>query len=91
MDPDETLRIMRDRYRDVIALIDVSAETHSVDTGDLIAAAGELAEHAEALDGWLSKSGFRPADWQGSELGADATRALLGDEAEPWSTGFDRS
>lgn len=52
MDPDETLKSAR-----------AAAERVHASSDD---AAIELAEAFEALDGWLSKGGFLPADWKRS-------------------------
>jgi hypothetical protein len=54
MDPDEALAQMRTAIETVwAAQSSVSAAT----------AADTLAEHAAALDQWLSKGGFLPAAW----------------------------
>lgn len=54
MDPDEALAQMRTAIETVwAAQSSVSAAT----------AADTLAEHASALDQWLSKGGFLPAAW----------------------------
>lgn len=54
MDPNETLR----RIRDLAEKINAKPAVHY-----LAAYAEELAEHVEALDGWLSKGGFLPRGW----------------------------
>jgi hypothetical protein len=55
MDPDEALRNMRDALKRV--------QESSSDAE----AAAELADAAEALDGWLSRGGFLPQDWAGAK------------------------
>jgi hypothetical protein len=54
MDPDETLRIIRQTIKQM-----------RVDEEDNVfeAHAQEVAEHFEALDEWLSKGGFKPKEW----------------------------
>lgn len=51
MDPETTLKEMR-------RLADLILNTPERDIAGL-----ELAEHVQALDGWLTRGGFRPADW----------------------------
>ena len=57
MDPNETLAKMRDaRSRYVNATTDDEAFN----------AATDLAAASADLDNWLSRGGFKPADWQAS-------------------------
>lgn len=49
MDPNATLAILR-------VLVSSALDSDSDD-------ARELAEHADALDAWLSRGGFLPSDW----------------------------
>ena len=52
MDPDEALKTAR------------AAATYILSNGGHHEQCEELAEAFEALDGWLSKGGFLPKDWQ---------------------------
>lgn len=52
MDPDAALINLRAAIN--AALIEQSPDHDSVDA---------IAEHFEALDGWLSRGGFLPSDW----------------------------
>lgn len=54
MDPDATLAEAREAL--------IGFQTHS-DRDLWIKAAIRVAEAFEALDGWLTKGGFLPADW----------------------------
>lgn len=55
MDPNETLSLIRARSTDILeGAEDISKEE----------AADELAELALALDAWLNKGGFLPAEWE---------------------------
>lgn len=54
MDPDETLTLLRATIGTVRAADSAFAAA---------VAAGVLADHAAALDEWLSKGGFLPAAW----------------------------
>lgn len=64
MDPDETLREIRDLTQRIEDTNDES------ETFDLAAA---LTERVRALDEWLSKGGFPPAGWRTSAV-TDPTR-----------------
>lgn len=55
MDPDETLRQLRLTIKQM--RVDESTEVRK-------AHADEIAEHFEALDGWLTTGGFLPKAWQ---------------------------
>lgn len=59
MDPDMTLRLMRDYIRRVRD----SVQGEGTDPDILRIEADQLAEYADALDQWLSKGGFLPKDW----------------------------
>lgn len=61
MDPNETLR----RIRESIAMW----HNGGLDTDQI----SELIEHVSALDLWMSKGGFRPAQWLGTETDAIRT------------------
>jgi len=66
MDPDAALANIRDAYAMLNALRDRVEDRESLDTDQLEALwinACDLAESAEALDGWLAKGGFLPQDW----------------------------
>jgi hypothetical protein len=54
MDPNATLAIIRDALRDF-------GDATMRDEAD--AAADVLVEHVQALDEWLTRGGFLPADW----------------------------
>ncbi len=55
MDPNETLRLLRERVRDYWA---EESPIAKLDYADAIAA------YFESLDGWLSTGGFKPSDWE---------------------------
>lgn len=55
MDPDETLRLIR------LTIKQIRVDT---DPGVAAAHAEEIAEHFNALDGWLSYGGFLPEEWK---------------------------
>ena len=59
MDPNATLAKMRQ-----LANMILSDEGGLEDVGDLEDAAHDLAEHVEALDGWLRQGGFLPKAWE---------------------------
>lgn len=66
MDPNETLR----RLRAAIASANlISDDYHNADDDetvmieDVISTLDDVAGMAEALDEWLTKGGFPPADW----------------------------
>jgi hypothetical protein len=54
VDPDEALQQLRTAIRDYRDATSIAAADD---------AAGRLAEHVEALDGWLRGGGFLPAEW----------------------------
>ena len=58
MDPNEVLRLLR-----------LTCKQFAVDEHPAIrqAHAEEIIEHFEALDEWLSRGGFLPADWSRTE------------------------
>jgi hypothetical protein len=55
MEANEALRDAREARR---RLTEAETDREASQMGDL------LADHFEALDDWLSKGGFLPADWQ---------------------------
>lgn len=59
MDPNACLEEIRELVSDIFA--DDKSNIDSLRRGD------RLAELVEALDGWLSKGGFLPADWTTKE------------------------
>lgn len=69
MDPDETLRLIRDAVRDAkyredaACANDPSHHARRARTFDHEDPLIELVKHFDALDEWLSKGGFLPADW----------------------------
>lgn len=70
MDPNEALRLLRLHYKEIMRLIDKTNlydridESGDNDLYDFMSEANSLSEVAEALDGWLSKKGFLPDDWE---------------------------
>lgn len=60
MDPNEALKNLREAARDNLA----HAEEFKDRPGELLVMIYEAAESFQALDEWLSKGGFLPADWQ---------------------------
>lgn len=58
MDPNEALRQLREAIKDLRLAQDLGSND------DEIAAGHQVAEHAEALDQWLSKGGSKPLDWR---------------------------
>lgn len=60
MDPDEALKNAREALQ-------VFRAWHGRKEGINEASAEQLADAFEALDGWLSKGGFLPADWNTME------------------------
>lgn len=56
MDPNATVGSIRMLTIAILAAVDSGAIVHAD-------AAIELAEHCEALDGWLSRGGFLPTEW----------------------------
>ena len=68
MDPNEALRQLRALAAKVITSVDAYEGLDEADEEELeeMALAGEsLASQFQALDEWLSKGGFLPADWRG--------------------------
>ena len=68
MDPNETLRKIREAARDVrLALDSYANDTDPLTRAFALAASSDsLADATEALDEWLSKGGFLPSAWQRS-------------------------
>ena len=63
MDPEEALRKAREALAQIRKAQDADfpLETHNL----VVAVQGvELADAFEALDEWMKKGGFAPADWQ---------------------------
>lgn len=64
MDPNEALRLVRAH----IAQMKVEDETREDGwIGRHVQQGRDLAEAFEALDGWLSRDGFLPDDWQSDD------------------------
>jgi hypothetical protein len=79
MNPDEVLKKAR------AALASVRANESDSDTPSDSSAAGHLADAFEALDGWLSKDGVRPADWRKADtLVVDHETAVI-DAVRAWA------
>lgn len=57
MDPNATLAELRTLVRAILT----APESDASDDAD------SMAEHFQALDQWLSRGGFRPADWTTAE------------------------
>jgi len=71
MDPDKALENMRAAVRCLEALVKGSPLSTPPITLASIAqaiiiseAARDMVDHWEALDGWMSKGGYRPEDWK---------------------------
>jgi hypothetical protein len=73
MDPDEALRQIVIGTDEVRAALDGN--------GDLPRAAERLADHAEALDGWLRGGGLLPKDWAAYTTAATVAKLLTAGEA----------
>jgi hypothetical protein len=58
MDPNETLRVLREAVEQWNTLPANTDPAWRREVGDAIA------EHAEALDAWLTRGGFLPEAWQ---------------------------
>ena len=59
MDPDEALKNAREAAKRIQRVRDADTSDETLDEDD----AFDLADAFEALDGWLSKGGFQPAEW----------------------------
>ena len=78
MDPDEALKRareavdrinkIRDSMRDDDEEESADELDEPVEEGELESLAFELADHFEALDGWLKKGGFLPRVWRYGDL-----------------------
>ena len=55
MDPTTSLYEIRDAYRAILA--------DDIGPAELSVHAADLAEHVKALDEWMSRGGFLPAQW----------------------------
>lgn len=87
MDPNEALRMARKAQAEVMALTDRTGPLSADEEWRLRNAAGDLAEHFGALDGWLSRGGFLPAAWQ---AGTNAERpAARRTQLHAWSQDSD--
>jgi hypothetical protein len=63
MDPNETLKRAREASRTLRCGVERAEDFYSIT--DLAQAAAALSEHFDALDAWLVRGGFLPADWEG--------------------------
>lgn len=64
MDPNEALRLMR------LTIKQMRVEDRPVGgiaRPEFVQHARDLAEYAEALDGWLSRDGVLPLDWESDD------------------------
>lgn len=57
MDPDETLRILRE----AIVILDRDSDTTNVQRE---LAAAQIVDYFKALDEWLSTAGYLPKEWE---------------------------
>jgi hypothetical protein len=57
MDPNETLRRLREMARDAVERFDRDEEVASAD-------AAEMAEAFQVLDQWITEGGFLPREWE---------------------------
>jgi hypothetical protein len=57
MDPDESLRLLRDALTRALTL--------QLPNGPLAGVVGDLVDSVQALDQWLTGGGFLPAAWAG--------------------------
>lgn len=67
MDPDETLRLLREAYSRF-------EDVRGAESGPVVDAASDMRDAVVALDEWLSRGGFLPAAWRRS-LGMSAEQA----------------
>lgn len=74
MDPNETLKCAKAALREMR-----EADKAGDDEDRYMLAAADVAEYFEALDEWLSKGGFLPADW-------DAMRPARQTMVSRWNT-----
>lgn len=72
MDPDTNLERQREIAQEIVTIIDSSegddwSETERSVLEQVSALANELADLVSALDEWITKGGFLPAEWTRSE------------------------
>lgn len=69
MDPTANLAMQRGQAARILALNSQgsTSEEMSDQIEELMVLAVDLAEHAQALDDWLSNGGFKPDDWTAGE------------------------
>lgn len=60
MDPNEALKNMRAKIE---RLRELQGRFETTSPSDIEEAANDLADAAEAIDGWISKGGFLPLAW----------------------------
>jgi len=86
MDPNEALRLIRAYIKQMRVENPIGSITSGTTAGMFVQHAVDLAEQVEALDEWLSKEGFAPADWESEDTEktamAQALRDLVGDHCE---------
>jgi hypothetical protein len=63
MDPNEALHHCRAALARYLKKIDTIDSAEELMTLEMAYAFEELADHFEALDGWMSHGGFRPSAW----------------------------
>lgn len=63
MDPNANLARQREIAAEVMRLWDAATPDGEVDSDALAHLAFELAEHVEALNEWIMRGGYLPADW----------------------------
>lgn len=66
MDPDQTLKEMREHGAEILRIFDTCPNGH-LDEDDLQTVADEaeqLADGLRNLDTWILKGGFLPAEWR---------------------------
>jgi len=75
MDPDETLRLLREAITAHEQAITLAAET---DAGQ------QVVDAARALDAWLRSGGFPPADWMTEVQEVESPQEAADREARLW-------
>lgn len=71
MDPDVTLRRLRELAGEIEAIADKPTEAgaaHAAAQSSLASLSAELAELFDALDDWILRGGFLPAAWAGAVM-----------------------
>lgn len=61
MDPNETLRQLRQLVKDMAAIVESDEDPQ--EPGEYYRIASEATFRFDELDGWLSRGGFPPGDW----------------------------